>query len=121
MYSLADFSFIQNSTESLKDGRVGFRRVLGEKSSNFASETDGDFDGVVCWSFKEEDEDLERNNFMRERLVDEMGEKGGCGMTDDLIMKKMLSSEQKKKYHKEKNTNLVIPLKRLPKLTNDSR
>ena len=70
--------------------------ALGEfsvrKSSNLASETNGDFDGVVCWSFKEEDEDLERNDFMRERLVDKMGEKGGCGMTDDLIMIKNVSN-----------------------------
>ena len=30
---------------------------------------------------------MERNNFMRKRLVDEMGEEGGRGMTDDLITK----------------------------------
>ena len=44
-----------------------------------------DFNGIVCWSFKEEDKDLERNDFMREGLVDKMGEEGGRGMTDDLI------------------------------------
>ena len=31
LYSLADFSLIQNSTKSLKDGCVGFRWVFGEK------------------------------------------------------------------------------------------
>ena len=63
---------------------------------------------------------MERNDFMREGLVDKMGEEGGRGMTDDLITKKCLSSEPKKKNH-EINTNLVIPLKRLPKLTNNPR
>ena len=86
------FSLIQNSPESLKDGRVGFWWVFGEKSSNFASETDGNFDGIVCRPFEEEDEDLERNDFMRERLVDKMGEEGGRGMTDNLITK-MLNKE----------------------------
>ena len=80
-YSLTDFSLIQNSAEPLKDCRVSFWWVFGEKSSNFVS----DFNGIVCWSFKEEDKDLERNDFMREGLVDKMGEEGGRGMTDDLI------------------------------------
>ena len=80
-YSLTDFSLIQNSAEPLKDCRVSFWWVFGEKSSNFVS----DFNGIVCWSFKEEDKDLERNDFMREGLVDKMGKEGGRGMTDDLI------------------------------------
>ena len=38
---------------------------------------------------KEEDENLECNDLMCEGLVDQMGKKGGCGMSNDLIMKKM--------------------------------
>ena len=53
------------------------------------SEAFGNFDGIVCWSFNEEDQDLEHNNFMHKRLVDKMGEEGGSGIADDLITKKM--------------------------------
>jgi hypothetical protein len=61
-----DFNHILYSlTESLEDDRVGFSWVFGEKSSNFASETNGNFYGIVCRLFQEEDDDLERNDFMR--------------------------------------------------------
>ena len=40
-------------------------------------------------SRKEEDENLERNDLMCEGLVDQMGKKGGCGMSDNLITKKI--------------------------------
>ena len=72
-----------------KDSGVSFWWVFGEKSSNFVSEAFGNFDGIVCWLFNEEDQDLEHNNFMHKRLVDKMGEEGGSGMADDLITKKM--------------------------------
>jgi hypothetical protein len=34
--------------------------------------------GTICRPFKEEDENLKCNDFMHERLIDKMGEEGGC-------------------------------------------
>ena len=69
-----------------------------------------DFNGIVCWSFKEEDEDLERNDFMHEGLVDKMGEEGGRGMTDNIVRKKCFS-EPKKDITKKKVPTLLFRLK----------
>ena len=59
------YPWFKTARNRSKTVRVGFWRVFGEESSDFASKTDGDFDGIASRSFKEEDENLESNNFMR--------------------------------------------------------
>lgn len=67
---VADASFVENSPEAFENETVGFGRVLGEVCTDFAHEPNGDFDGVVCGSFEEEEEDLESDDFMCDCLVD---------------------------------------------------
>ena len=45
-------ALVQHGTETLKDGLVGFGRVLGEVLADLAGEADGDFNGVVRWAFE---------------------------------------------------------------------
>ena len=56
--------------EPLKNGGINFGRVLCEESTDFACETNSNFNGIICWPFKEKDEDLECDNLMCDRLVD---------------------------------------------------
>lgn len=75
---------MQYRPEPLKDGIVGFGRVLCEEEADFAHEAHGDFDRVVSGAFEAEEEDLEGDEFVRDVLVDKVGDEGGCGVTDGL-------------------------------------
>ena len=81
---VGDCPFVQNSTEALVYGGVRLWRVLREERANFSHEADSNLDGVVGGAFEEKEENLEGNDFVRDSLVDEVGNEGGRGMADNL-------------------------------------
>ena len=81
---LLDVALVQDGSESFEDEVVGFGGVLGEEGSDVSSESASDLDGVRGGSFEEEEEKLEREEFVSDRLVDELGDEGGGGEADGL-------------------------------------
>jgi hypothetical protein len=75
---VANRAFVQDSTESFKDGRIGFWGVFGKVCAYFSHEANSDFDGVVGRSFKKKDQDLESNDFMSDGLIDKMSNESRC-------------------------------------------
>lgn len=72
--TMADGAFVKNRAESFKDRSIGFGRVFSDIRANLAREAYSDFNRVICGAFKEEDEDLEGDNFMRNCLIDQMSD-----------------------------------------------
>ena len=83
---LVDRPFMQDSSESLKDSVVRLGRVFGQESSDFSHESDGDLDTVVCRLFEHQDEHLQGDNLVSDRLVDEMSNEGSSSLADNLRM-----------------------------------
>lgn len=75
---------MEDRTESLVDSIVGFWGVLGEEKADFPHESNSNFDGIIRWSFKTEQEDLKGDDLMCNVLIDEMGDEGGCCVADRL-------------------------------------
>lgn len=84
LHTMADIAFVQDSPEPFVDGCIGLGRVLSEESTNFSHEAHGNFDRVIRWSFQQENEDLKRNNFMSDSLVDKVSKECCRGVTDNL-------------------------------------
>ena len=82
--TVTDRSLVEDSTEPFEDGRIGLRRVLGEVGTHFSGEPNGDFNRVVSGTFEKEDQNLKRNDLMRDTLVDEMCDERGGGNADSL-------------------------------------
>lgn len=82
--SLADSSFVQNRSESLKNGIVGFWTVFSEEKPDFTHESDGDFDGIVGRSVEAEEEDLQSNNLVCDILITQMSNKCRGGVAYNL-------------------------------------
>ena len=91
LHTLAYGPFVEHGTESFVQDVVRFWVVLREESTDLAHEADGDFDAVVCRSFEKKHEDVERDDFVGDRLVHEVcDETGGC-VADDLRNRLCLS------------------------------
>ena len=77
LHAVTDGSLIENGTEALKDGRICFWRVFRKESADFTRKANGNFDGVVGWTFEKQDQYLECDDLVRDGLVDEMCDESG--------------------------------------------
>jgi hypothetical protein len=63
---------------------LAFGEFSWRNAPDFASETDGNFDGVVRRPFEKKNKDLEGNYLVGDALINEMCDECGCGMANSL-------------------------------------
>ena len=117
---LADGPFVQHRAEPLKYGIVCLGRVLREKEADLAHEADGDLDAVVRGPLEAQEEDLERDELVRDVLIDEVRNKGGRGVADCLCLSVSRNAECARRCTRVTPTHLVIPLVRPPELADQA-
>lgn len=83
-HALLDGALVQDRAEALKDdvGRLG--RVLRQEQADLARERARNLKRVGRRVLLQEQEDLQRQELVRDRLVDEVGDKRGRGDADGL-------------------------------------
>ena len=84
LHTRTDGPFTENCAKTFKDGCVCLGRVFCKKSTDFTSKPNGDFDGVIGWTFEKQNKDLECDDLVCDGLVDEVCNEGGGRVTDNL-------------------------------------
>lgn len=73
LHSLVDtFAFVKNRTESLENPVVRLGSYSSQESSYFSREGNSNLQGIGCWYFEKQDENLKREDFMGDRMIDKM-------------------------------------------------
>ena len=82
--SMTDGSLVQHVAKAIVDKGICFWRIFRQECTDFAHETDCNLDGIIGGTFQKKYKDFQRNNFVRQRLVHEMGNEGRRGVAHSL-------------------------------------
>lgn len=82
--ALLDVALVEDGAEALVDEVVGLGRVLGEEGADLAREGARDLDRVGRGLLEQEEQQLEGQELVRDRLVDEVGDERAGREADGL-------------------------------------
>mmetsp|Transcript_31091 Transcript_31091/g.65530 ORF Transcript_31091/g.65530 Transcript_31091/m.65530 type:complete len:434 (-) Transcript_31091:286-1587(-) len=86
LHALVDGALVQDAAQTLKDGVQALRRDVGERRAALGDERDHLLHRVVRGRLEQQRDDLQRDQLVRNLLVDEVRDKLGEALAHDLVV-----------------------------------
>mmetsp|Transcript_39317 Transcript_39317/g.108311 ORF Transcript_39317/g.108311 Transcript_39317/m.108311 type:complete len:491 (+) Transcript_39317:621-2093(+) len=86
LHALIDRSLVQDAAQPLECRVEALRRQLGQRGATLEDEARRDLDGVIRRRLEQQSQHLQRDDLMRDLLVDEVRDETRHGVANDLVV-----------------------------------